>query len=378
MSEVTAHQRGKTWSFSIHDKEFVRIYGKRVRLTCRAKGKREAIKLGEEERARLIAEAQAKKLSVPATPEAPLTLIGGKPAPQPTDTFSAFIDNWYRPWAQLNKRPSTYKSDTWRLRVLEEHFGEYPLNQIVRPMVETFKATQAEKPNQYGRTPTGASVNRLLELGSAIFTKVAEWTYYEYNPFRQVKHFREQSRKRVLTPKEESQLDKVLNRSSRRMLRLCVLLALHAGLRKGEILNLRRREVDFEQEWLVILDAKTGDRIVPMNTVVKHALRHALPQTGNPDDLIFGDVDWIKDAWPTVCREAKIENLHFHDLRATYVTRILEAGYDSFTARDAAGHTNIKTTGIYARTSIERVRKAVDALSEGAQIQMGRAAGTRA
>ncbi|MFN8000604.1 MAG: site-specific integrase [Acidobacteriota bacterium] len=272
MSEVTAHQRGKTWSFSIHDKEFVRIYGKRVRLTCRAKGKREAIKLGEEERARLIAEAQAKKLSVPATPEAPLTLIGGKPAPQPTDTFSAFIDNWYRPWAQLNKRPSTYKSDTWRLRVLEEHFGEYPLNQIVRPMVETFKATQAEKPNQYGRTPTGASVNRLLELGSAIFTKVAEWTYYEYNPFRRVKHFREQSRKRVLTPKEESQLDKVLNRSSRRMLRLCVLLALHAGLRKGEILNLRRREVDFEQEWLVILDAKTGDRIVPINREIKHAL----------------------------------------------------------------------------------------------------------
>ncbi|MFN8000603.1 MAG: hypothetical protein U0X75_06250 [Acidobacteriota bacterium] len=56
----------------------------------------------------------------------------------------------------------------------------------------------------------------------------------------------------------------------------------------------------------------------------------------SPDDFIFGDVDWIKDAWPTVCREAKIENLHFHDLRATYVTRILEAGYDSFTARDAA------------------------------------------
>lgn len=160
------------------------------------------------------------------------------------------------------------------------------------------------------------------------------------------------------------------------MLRICVLLALHAGLRKGEILNLRRRHVDFDQEWLVILDAKTGDRIVPMNSVVKRALRVGIPAKGDPEDLIFGGVDWIKDAWPTICREAKIVDLHFHDLRATYVTRILEAGYDGFTARDAAGHSDIRTTGIYARPSIKRVRKAVNSLTDGAQIQIGAATGT--
>ncbi|MCI0338411.1 MAG: site-specific integrase [Acidobacteria bacterium] len=160
------------------------------------------------------------------------------------------------------------------------------------------------------------------------------------------------------------------------MLRLCVLLALHAGLRKGEILNLRRRHVDFEQDWLAILDAKTGDRIVPMNSVVKRALRLSIHAKGDPEDLIFGGVDWIKDTWPTICREAKIVDLHFHDLRATYVTRILEAGYDSFTARDAAGHSDVRTTGIYARPSIERVRKAVDSLTDVAQIQVGRAIGT--
>lgn len=183
-------------------------------------------------------------------------------------------------------------------------------------MVETFKAIQAERINQYGRTQSGASVNRLLEPGSAIFTQVAEWTEYEYNPFRRVKHFREQSRKRVLSSKEEERLEKTLKKPTRKMLRLCVLLALHTGLRKGEILSLRCRDLDFEQEWLVILDAKTGDRIVPMNTVVKRALQLAMAKHGDSDELIFGGVDWIRDAWPTVCREAKIENLHFHDLRA--------------------------------------------------------------
>lgn len=149
-----------------------------------------------------------------------------------------------------------------------------------------------------------------------------------------------------------------------------------AGLRKGEILSLCRRDVVFDQEWLAIRDANTGDRVVPMNKVISVALKQAMPTTGEPDDLILGGVDWIKDNWPVVCKEAKIEGLHFHDLRATYVTRILEAGFDSFTARDAVGHSTVKTTGIYARPSIERVRKAVDSLSGTAQIQSGRNGGT--
>ena len=112
-----------------------------------------------------------------------------------------------------------------------------------------------------------------------------------------------------------------------------------------------------------------------MNKVVSRALRQAMPANGTPEELIFGGVDWIKDAWPTICREAKIDDLHFHDLRATYVTRILEAGYDSFTARDAAGHSDIRTTGIYARPSIDRVREAVNSLSDAAQIQAGKITG---
>ncbi len=360
MSGVTAFQRGKHWYFSIHDGEFVQLYGSRIKQGCQAKGKREAIKLGESERDRLMAEAQSKQLHSYA--ESSRILLGGKPAPSPTDTFTLFIENWYQPWSTLNKRPSTCKSDAWRLRVLNEYFGHAPLNQISRPMVETFKSLQRNTINQYERKQSGATVNRLLELGGSIYTKVAEWTDYEYNPFRRVKHFRETARKRVMSPQEEAQLAACLQLPARKMLRLCILLALHAGLRKGEILNLRNRDVEVAHEWLMILDAKTGDRIVPISIVVRNALKSAMSLSGDPGELIFGGVDWIKDSWPTICREAGIKGLRFHDLRATYVTRILEAGFDGFTARDAVGHANIKTTGIYARTSLERVRSAVNSL----------------
>lgn len=139
----------------------------------------------------------------------------------------------------------------------------------------------------------------------------------------------------------------------------------------GGVESAYRKQVQgITQAYRLSLDANQ------VNKVIRVALKQAIPTTDEPDDLILGGVDWIKDNWPIVCKEAKIEGLHFHELRATYVTRILEAGFDSFTARDAAGHSNVKTTGIYARPSIERVRKAVGSLSDTAQIQSGRNVGT--
>ena len=109
-------------------------------------------------------------------------------------------------------------------------------------MIETFKAQYKVTPNQYGEPQSNASVNRMLELGSAIYTKVAEWTDYEFNPFRRVKHFKEKPRTRTLSPDEEQALFAAVDRPTRRMLRLAILLALHAGLRKGE-LAFRRAEI---------------------------------------------------------------------------------------------------------------------------------------
>jgi hypothetical protein len=43
---------------------------------------------------------------------------------------------------------------------------------------------------------------------------------------------------------------------------------------------------------------------------------------------------------------------------------MLENGFDAFTACDATGHKDIKTTTIYARTTSKRMREAVDSLAD--------------
>ena len=122
------------------------------------------------------------------------------------------------------------------------------------------------------------------------------------------------------------------------MLRLAVVIALNAGLRKSEILKLRKADLDFERELIIIRKAKTGNRYALMNSLVRQAIFWTVNLGAlGPDELVLGGIDWIKDTWPQVCKEAKVSNLHFHDMRATYTTRMLENGFDAFTACDATG-----------------------------------------
>ena len=52
----------------------------------------------------------------------------------------------------------------------------------------------------------------------------------------------------------------------------------------------------------------------------------------------------VKTAFVTALREAKIEGLVWHDLRATFGTRLGEAGFDAFTIAALMGHSDIHTT----------------------------------
>jgi len=53
-----------------------------------------------------------------------------------------------------------------------------------------------------------------------------------------------------------------------------VIVALHTGMRRGEMANLRWQDVDFYTRTLVVRESKSGEgRRVPMNRVVVATLR---------------------------------------------------------------------------------------------------------
>jgi len=66
------------------------------------------------------------------------------------------------------------------------------------------------------------------------------------------------------------------------------------------------------------------------------------PKTGKP----FDD---IKTAFISACEDAGIEGLVWHDLRATYGTRLGEAGFNAYDIAKLMGHANISTSQRYVR-----------------------------
>jgi len=57
----------------------------------------------------------------------------------------------------------------------------------------------------------------------------------------------------------------------------------------------------------------------------------------------------IKRSFGGACSAAKIEGLVWHDLRATYATRLGEAGFNAYDIANLMGHANISTSQRYVR-----------------------------
>jgi integrase len=117
-----------------------------------------------------------------------------------------------------------------------------------------------------------SSVNRELAVLSKIFRLAIQKKITNENPVSQVKKLVENNaRTRFLTPDEEARLldAHLLNPT----LPAIVVLALHTGMRKGEILKLEWRDVDFSRNLIYVRETKSDhDRKVLLNAVARAAL----------------------------------------------------------------------------------------------------------
>lgn len=150
-----------------------------------------------------------------------------------------------------------------------------------------------------------------------------------------------------------------------------VTLAIHTGLRQGEILKLEWKDIDFQAESIHVRDTKSGhNRFVPMNARVIEELK-SLTRTKAarfvfPGEGATGHLVEIKRAWTTALKTAGIKGFCFHDLRHTAGSRLAEAGAHPNTIKEILGHRQLSTTERYMHASTEAKRAALAALDKRA------------
>jgi len=138
-----------------------------------------------------------------------------------------------------------------------------------------------------------ATVNREFAFLKHVYNVAIRDGQTERNPMGKIKLLREPSgRVRYLSDDEESRLMKALTTESKRQ-RLTVLL--HTGLRKGEFLGLRWRDVDLKVGVLTIPRSKNGEaRHVPMTSAVR-SIFSRLPRSLDTTALVFPNSEGNRD-----------------------------------------------------------------------------------
>ena len=63
--------------------------------------------------------------------------------------------------------------------------------------------------------------------------------------------------------------------------------------------------------------------------------------------------------WNETCRAAKIDDLHFHDLRREFGSTLKDLGVPLADIRDALGHSNVTMTNTYLAAESQSVKKAI-------------------
>jgi integrase len=262
-------------------------------------------------------------------------------------------------YSKQNKR--SWKSDEGSLKHWTEFFRGKYLSEINPEAIEKYRI----KRKVDGVSPS--TVNRELACLKTLFNKAIEWEKTERNPAAKIKKFREPNPvERILSPDE---MRRLIDEASPD-LRPVLLIALNTGMRKGEILSLRWRAVDFVKGFILIEDSKSGkSRKVPTNGLIFDLLRD-MKREGEfvfPSMDVKGQVRPLRDvktAFTGACRRAEIKGLRFHDLRHTAASRMIEAGVDLVTVSKILGHASIQMTMRYCHPTEQNMRTAVGKLGE--------------
>jgi integrase len=166
-----------------------------------------------------------------------------------------------------------------------------------------------------------------------------------------------------------------------------VRVAAYAGLRRGELVALRWRDVDFDGRKIIVRRALSADtelrstksrraRQVPLPDQAAAALdrlRQRVEFTG-PDDYVFVnrfgrriDPSALRRRFERARDAAGLEPLRFHDLRHTYGSLLVAGGIDLASVKAAMGHSRITTTERYlhARPAAELADRFTRALAGG-------------
>ncbi len=172
---------------------------------------------------------------------------------------------------------------------------------------------------------------------------------------------------KALTKEEVRKLLSVISPLRKRD-RLIVLLLYGTGLRVSELCNLKIKDIDLDRGIAVVRGGKGAkDRMVPIPEPIIREIREYLAARKDGSEYLLveekrDNKDKIspKTVWYLLNRYGKKAGIKVtpHMLRHSFATHMLENGVDIRVIQEILGHSNLSTTQIYTKVTVEHLKRA--------------------
>lgn len=266
----------------------------------------------------------------------------------------------------LRKRKSV-ETMLIQLNFLRRYFGKMKLTDISYQSLEGYREWRKANPIEFkfkeSRIVSDATIAKEFGLLSKIFTIAKEKKYLTVSPFA--------LGGMLVSPKSEERDATMTHAEEKRLLEACratdkygydrahlypvLVFAIDTTCRRGEILKLEWRDIDFARQIISIRKetTKTGDgREIPMSARLMMILEKHQLEKAKPNDFVFPVGDF-KKSYKKVLTMAGLENFTFHDLRHVAISRLLEKGFPHALAMKISGHKQMTTFLRYVNPTTE-------------------------
>jgi integrase len=287
------------------------------------------------------------------------------------ETLDRYLNTVLKP----KGKPQAVKSDAYALGIIKRRLG-------ARTRLLDLKASNIadlrDSLIMEGKAP--ATVNRYLAtLRAALRKAQTEWGALPVVPTIRLLKLNN-ARYRWLTEDEERRLLEV----SAPHLRDLIVFLIDTGARRSEATGLTWRYVDLERSGrgtVSFMDTKSGKpRGVPLTNRVHEMLAGWKTDASDLDDHVFlyrpmgrGNGVCVNpgtprpfgfpyEPWKTALKRAGLEDVHLHDLRHTFASRLVMRGVPLVTVSKLLGHASINMTMRYSHLAVDAYECAINVL----------------
>lgn len=291
-----------------------------------------------------------------------------------------FFAEEYGKMIKLNRSKSYYVSVCSSFKHLIEFFGYgKSIQTISLKDVENFLTHLQHNVIKHRSSSSSEGYRVYFRTLKAAFNKAKDWGYVKENFFTKVKLPKRQKLVSVFISSD--QLSGICGQIKNEIVKDIVAFAFYTGMRLNEIVNLRFKNIDLNVRIITVGDDKfltkgRNQRFIPIcDEAFKILIKRKetpsfilpLSKMENINRFVFCKSngvrftgDYISKRFKLACRIVGLDNtIHFHSLRHSFASNLVQKGVPLYTIKELLGHSSISTTEIYSHLNMETLREAI-------------------